>query len=295
MSDCELTFNCTRQVLKRIDGAVVAADAVKKLYASFILCPDWDGLDVYARFEHEAKGTFDIEVAGGRAVVPWEVIAEPGFSVALFGEDGSGARLTSTRVSVAVARSVDYYEKEPIDPQDPTPSLLEQFKQAVEDAEAAAAAAKEAAESCSGGGSGSGGVGVTHSWDGTVLTITSASGTSSADLKGEKGDQGIQGEKGDTGPQGPKGDTGATGATGPQGPKGDTGETGPQGPAGSDASVTSENVTAALGYTPASKADLEDKQDAITFDASADEGKFLRIVSGSPAWVEISSATGVSF
>ena len=37
------------------------------------------------------------------------------------------------------------------------------------------------------------GVSATHSWDGTVLTITSASGTSSADLKGE---QGIQGEQG---------------------------------------------------------------------------------------------------
>ena len=35
---------------------------------------------------------------------------------------------------------------------------------------------------------GSDGVSVTHSWNGTTLTITSASGTSSADLKGEKGD-----------------------------------------------------------------------------------------------------------
>lgn len=47
--------------------------------------------------------------------------------------------------------------------------------------------------------------------------------------------------------QGPKGDTGETG---PQGPKGDPGETGPQGPAGSDASVTLQNISNALGYTP---------------------------------------------
>ncbi len=40
------------------------------------------------------------------------------------------------------------------------------------------------------------GVSVTHSWEGTVLTITSASGTSSADLKGEKGDKGDPGEGG---------------------------------------------------------------------------------------------------
>lgn len=38
------------------------------------------------------------------------------------------------------------------------------------------------------------GVSVTHSWEGTVLTITSASGTSSADLKGDKGDPGQDGK-----------------------------------------------------------------------------------------------------
>ena len=38
--------------------------------------------------------------------------------------------------------------------------------------------------------------GITHSWNGTVLTITSDSGTSSADLKGEKGDRGIRGAQG---------------------------------------------------------------------------------------------------
>ena len=55
------------------------------------------------------------------------------------------------------------------------------------------------------------------------------------------------GPAGKNGEQGPKGDTGATG---PQGPKGDTGATGPQGAPGSDASVTADNIQAALGYTP---------------------------------------------
>lgn len=40
------------------------------------------------------------------------------------------------------------------------------------------------------GENGEDGVSVTHSWNGTVLSVTSASGTSSADLKGEKGDSG---------------------------------------------------------------------------------------------------------
>lgn len=40
------------------------------------------------------------------------------------------------------------------------------------------------------GADGKDGISVSHQWQGTVLTITSASGTSSADLKGEKGDTG---------------------------------------------------------------------------------------------------------
>jgi hypothetical protein len=41
------------------------------------------------------------------------------------------------------------------------------------------------------------GVSVTHSWNGSTLTVTSASGTSSVDLKGPKGDRGPTGPKGD--------------------------------------------------------------------------------------------------
>lgn len=40
------------------------------------------------------------------------------------------------------------------------------------------------------------GISVTHSWNGSILTVTSASGTSSANLKGTTGSQGIQGEQG---------------------------------------------------------------------------------------------------
>ena len=68
------------------------------------------------------------------------------------------------------------------------------------------------------GKDGSNGVSATHSWNGTVLTITSASGTSSADLKGRTGD---------------------------------TGPAGKDGKDGSDASVTANSIKNALGYTPA--------------------------------------------
>ena len=52
----------------------------------------------------------------------------------------------------------------------------------------------------------------------------------------------------------PAGADGAPGPQGPQGPQGLQGIQGAAGPAGSDASVTSTNITAALGYTPADAA-----------------------------------------
>lgn len=104
--------------------------------------------------------------------------------------------------------------------------------------------------------------------DGVRVSVDSGTGTPSAtgemdgdtlvlsfhNLKGETGPQGQQGIQGE---QGPQGATGATGATGPQGPAGPTGPQGPQGPAGSDADVTFENVTGALGFTPASEYSVE--------------------------------------
>jgi hypothetical protein len=124
------------------------------------------------------------------------------------------------------------------------------------------------------GPAGRDGVGCTHSWEGSVLTVTSASGTSSADLRGPKGDAGATGPEGPAGAAGPKGDPftyddftqaqlaalvgpkgergetgprGATGDTGPQGAKGDVGATGPTGPAGKDgADATIADVAATV-------------------------------------------------
>jgi hypothetical protein len=52
------------------------------------------------------------------------------------------------------------------------------------------------------GKNGKDGTSVTHSWDGTVLTITSATGTSSADLKGSQGEPGSAGKDGENGKDG---------------------------------------------------------------------------------------------
>ena len=48
-----------------------------------------------------------------------------------------------------------------------------------------------------------------------------------------------------------KGDKGDQGEVGPKGDKGDKGDQGSPGEDGSDATVTSSNITDALGYTPA--------------------------------------------
>ena len=96
------------------------------------------------------------------------------------------------------------------------------------------------------GEKGSDGVSVTHSWNGTVLTVTSASGTSSVNLKGDKGDQG---EKGDAGAKGEKGDQGI------QGEKGEPGENGKDGTNGVSATHswngTTLIVTSASGTSSA--------------------------------------------
>lgn len=70
---------------------------------------------------------------------------------------------------------------------------------------------------------------------------------------------GAPGEKGD---KGDKGDPGVQGPQGEKGPKGDPGEQGPKGNPGSDASVTAENIEAALGYAP-----VKDVQVAKIFSA----------------------------
>lgn len=105
------------------------------------------------------------------------------------------------------------------------------------------------------GRDGSDGVSCTHSWEGTVLSVTSASGTSSSDLRGPKGDSGATGPQGPAGATGPRGEAFTYADFTPEqlaalvGPKGERGETGPQGatgatgPAGGDATIADASAT----------------------------------------------------
>ena len=121
--------------------------------------------------------------------------------------------------------------------------------------------------------------------------------------KGDTGETGPKGDTGNIGPQGPAGTNGVDGAAatiqvgtvtslpstatptvtnsgttsaatfdfgipkgekGDKGDKGDTGERGPAGQNGSDANVTEENITSALGYTPANPANYYTKDELAT-------------------------------
>lgn len=100
-----------------------------------------------------------------------------------------------------------------------------------------------------GGSAGKDGISATHSWNGTILTITSASGTSSADLKGDKGDIGLSGANGKDGVDGYTPIKGVDYFDGEQGPQGEKGEQGLKGDDGED------------GYTPVKGVDYWTESD----------------------------------
>lgn len=104
---------------------------------------------------------------------------------------------------------------------------------------------------------------IKHSWNGTILTITSDSGTSSCDLKGTQGDMGIRGPQGIPGIQGEPGAPGAPGIQGEPGKDGAPGYTPVKGADYFDGYTPVKGVDYFDGYTPVKGVDYFDGIDGM--------------------------------
>lgn len=131
--------------------------------------------------------------------------------------------------------------------------------------------------------------------------------------KGETGASGAPGPKGDTGPKGEKGDKGDPGATGQQGPAGHTPVKGTDYFTAADKSEIAQaaaklvSVPSASSTTPKAPGTASAGSESayargdhvhpreLPNVTTADNGKFLRVVSGAWAAVEITNANGGSF
>lgn len=140
MGKCFIDFSVIQQDLRRTDKNMVAADAAETVAARFDFGSKWNGLNVYARFQHGPE-VYDVPLVDGCATIPHEVLRETGFNVSVFGEDADGARLTSARVFVDVEPTISNDGAPPIPA---TPSLLQRIDALVH---ASSESARNAAES----------------------------------------------------------------------------------------------------------------------------------------------------
>ena len=157
----------------------------------------WDTLTKCAVFT-DGMETRDAVVKENRCTIPHEVLTLGGrvLCVGVYGTNETGDVVIPT-VYADVGMIRPGADPSGDESYSPTPDVTTQILNRLERLESG----------MGGSGNGSGtaaGVSVTHQWNGTVLSVTSASGTSSADLKGEKGDKGDPGEKGDRGEKGEK-------------------------------------------------------------------------------------------
>lgn len=140
------------------------------------------------------------------------------------------------------------------------------------------------------GAKGADGITPTIGANGTWHLGTTDTGKPSRGEKGEKGDPGKDGANGETGPAGPRGEKGADGSNGKDGKPGAKGADGAPGIYYGTTQPTGD--THPVWIDPDGDHDDGGLLPAVT---AADNGKFLRVVSGAWAATEISSANGVSF
>ena len=221
----KIIMQVTGNSIKVMQRPAVITSGTVGLPIEFSFDSQWDGLHKLAVFRAGQKSvTVDIMLVAN-LVVPWEVLEEPNLllSIGAYGTNWDDRIVIPTLWGdVGMIRTGTDPEADPaVDPTAPVwqevlarvDALESEGGAAGKDGESAYAIAvrngfegtevqwleslkgKDGQDGADGtdGNPGKDGVSVTHSWDGTVLTATSASGTSSADLKGEKGDQGNPG------------------------------------------------------------------------------------------------------
>lgn len=222
----------------------------------------WENVTARTAVFEGSGVTRDCLIENGEAVIPHECLTVPGgvLRCGVYGVEGDRQTPTIYAELGQIERGADPSGDTSTDPTLAVWAQILAELGSLDDLTTEAkntlvAAINEAAQT--GGGGGDGG----YLWRPTVSAAgeiswersKSTTAPASESIKGPKGDQGA---KGDTGAQGPTGPQGPAGPRGETGAKGETGPQGPAGPAGSDASVTGESITAALGYRPANAPDV---------------------------------------
>lgn len=202
------------------------------LLVQFAFSEEWEGLGKTAVFRGSDTAV-DVLISGDVCMVPPEVLTTPGgdLTIGVYGTDGTGDLVIPTVYAYA-GRIQRGAEPSGVNPEPPTPSLVDQILAATAAAQSAAQAAQSAAEEAEDVAQSVREDADSGAFDGADGATGPQGAQGPQGATGPAGPQGPQGATGPVGPQGPKGDTGATGATGEQGPKGDRGATGPAGPQG---------------------------------------------------------------
>lgn len=219
----------------------------------------WENVTARTAVFEGSGVTRDCLIENGEAVIPHECLTVPGgvLRCGVYGVEGDKKTPTIYAELGQIERGADPSGDTSTDPTLAVWAQILAKMGSLDDLTTEAkntlvAAINEAAQTGGGGG---------YLWRPTVSAAgeiswersKSTTAPAAESIKGPKGDQGA---KGDTGAQGPTGPQGPAGPRGETGAKGETGPQGPAGPAGSDASVTGESITAALGYRPANAPDV---------------------------------------
>lgn len=263
------------QQLIRTDNHTIAADACQTvgLRVSVASTP-YEGLLLFAKFT-STDTSISVPIIDGECTVPWEVIHPLAFTIAIFGEDSTGERLTTERVNINVARSIDG------DPASITPSrnVFQQFVALFQQIEDDIDAGKIKGEKGDKGDKGDTGDTGPQGETGERGPQGEAGPAGPQGIQGEQGIQGIQGERGERGEQGIQG---IQGEQGPQGERGPQGEQGPQGETGAGVSILGSYDTVA---------DLEREHPTGNVGDAYIVGEYLYVWTGS-AWENVGVIRG---